>query len=105
MAIGLTGALLRMAIRNLCFMRGPRNLNAWNYMDNLKSLKQEIAKLKAENWVLRDSALRTYDGLAQKAHKYDEALKIIKNFVDDWNSEPVPKDFYIEACKFLKDNK
>jgi hypothetical protein len=46
------------------------------------ALKEENAKLKAENWVLRDSRLRTYDGLAQKADKYEtliEALKALTN--------------------------
>jgi hypothetical protein len=35
-------------------------------------LTTENAKLRAENYVLRDQGLRTYDGLAQKADAYDE---------------------------------
>lgn len=36
-----------------------------------KSLEAENARLRAENWVLKDSRLRTYDGLAQKAARAD----------------------------------
>jgi hypothetical protein len=35
-------------------------------------LTAENAKLRAENYVLRDQGLRTYDGLAQKADRADE---------------------------------
>lgn len=40
----------------------------------IEALKAENAKLKAELWTAKDAQLRTYDGLAQKADKYD-ALK------------------------------
>lgn len=40
-------------------------------------LQQQLAKAKAELWVAKDSALRTYDGLAQKADKADEFAKQI----------------------------
>ncbi len=36
--------------------------------------EKRIDELKAENWVLRDTNLRTYDGLTDKADKYDETV-------------------------------
>lgn len=41
----------------------------------IMELEDELSKTKAELWVAKDSALRTYDGLAQKADKAD-ALEI-----------------------------
>ncbi len=56
---------------------------------NIKKLKQEIARLKAENWVLRDQGLRTYDGMTQKADKYDSLLEEYNNlckFANDYEA-------------------
>lgn len=39
--------------------------------DEKDALTKELAETKAKLWVAKDSALRTYDGLAQKADKYD----------------------------------
>lgn len=49
----------------------------------VKKLEEENAKLKAENWVLRDSSLRTYDGMAMKADKYDILLQTVKQHIVD----------------------
>lgn len=50
---------------------------AFELSQQLEAANAEIAKLKAENWVLNDNNLRTYDGLAQKADKYDEARELL----------------------------
>jgi hypothetical protein len=39
-----------------------------------ESLQEENDKLKAQNWILNDRSLRTYDGMAMKADRYDELL-------------------------------
>lgn len=39
----------------------------------ISELRKEVAKLKAENWVLKDNSLRTYDGLTHKAARYEAA--------------------------------
>lgn len=46
----------------------------------INELTKEVARLKAENWVLKDSQLRTYDGLSEKADKYDR-LKIRLEYI------------------------
>lgn len=46
-----------------------------NVRKELQALKEENTKLKAQLWVANDARLRTYDGLAQKADKYDEVVK------------------------------
>lgn len=43
-----------------------------------EELKKEIALLKAKLWVAKDSQLRTYDGLTEKADKYDLAVQALK---------------------------
>lgn len=40
-----------------------------------RRLREENSRLQAENWIHKDAALRTYDGLAQKADKADELEK------------------------------
>jgi len=46
---------------------------AWTTaIERIKKLTEENAKLRAENYVLRDQGLRTYDGLAMKADMADE---------------------------------
>lgn len=40
-------------------------------------LREENTKLKAELWVAKDSALRTYDGLTTRHDRYKEALERI----------------------------
>lgn len=47
------------------------------YFDNQK----EIRKLKAENWVLKDNSLRTYDGLAQRADRADKLEEKLQNIL------------------------
>jgi hypothetical protein len=37
-----------------------------------EALQKELAETKAKLWVVKDSQLRTYDGLAQKADRADE---------------------------------
>lgn len=44
----------------------------------LQEAQKEIAELKAKLWVAKDNALRTYDGLAEKADKYDEAKEMLE---------------------------
>jgi hypothetical protein len=39
-----------------------------------KELLAEIRKLEAKLWVANDTRLRTYDGLTDKADKYDELI-------------------------------
>lgn len=45
---------------------------------HLHEAQKEIAELEAKLWVAKDSALRTYDGLADKADKYDEANEMLE---------------------------
>ena len=42
------------------------------FIQEIDELKSENKKLKAKLRVARDSQLRTYDGLSEKADKYDE---------------------------------
>ena len=51
------------------------------YLDNLINVIEKSAydKLLAENYVLRDANLRTYDGLAQRHARYKKALISICN--------------------------
>ena len=44
--------------------------------------QKEVAKLKAELWVAKDSMLRTYDGLAQKADACDRMRESIRSILD-----------------------
>ena len=44
------------------------------FRQELDTLRAENDKLKAQLWVAKDSALRTYDGLAEKADKYDALM-------------------------------
>lgn len=46
----------------------------------IAELEKENKRLKATNWVLKDSQLRTYDGMAQKADKYDALVKTVERF-------------------------
>jgi hypothetical protein len=47
-------------------------------MGLVEELEERIKQLEAELWVARDSALRTYDGLAQKADMADELAEALK---------------------------
>lgn len=58
------------------------NKEAKDYCDELFELKKENLKqaillqtLRAELWVAKDSQLRTYDGMAQKADRVDDVEK------------------------------
>lgn len=44
---------------------------AMHQATRIKELETENSKLKAENWVRKDAALRTYDGLSEKAARAD----------------------------------
>ncbi len=58
-------------------IRNEKN-NVEALTDVARKLKSKTAKLKAQNWVLKDNNLRTYDGMAQKADAYDDAIKEIE---------------------------
>ena len=59
--------------------------------ERITELTKENAKLRAENYVLRDQGLRTYDGLAQKADRADELQRKL--------------EIAASALKFMRDNR
>lgn len=65
------------------------------------SLKTEIMKLKSEIWVHKDSALRTYDGLAIKADKYDIMLRVLEPKIEALEQFLNPK----HVVEFIKETK
>lgn len=44
----------------------------------LAAAEKENTELKAKLWVAKDSQLRTYDGLTEKADKYDALLSLAR---------------------------
>lgn len=66
----------------------------------LLEAQKEIAELKAKLWVAKDSSLRTYDGLAEKADKYDEAKEILEKMVAQLES--ISKNSCCEQCQQAK---
>jgi hypothetical protein len=62
---------------NIGLMRQVKNLES-----KIELLESAQLKLKAENWVLRDQGLRTYDGLAMKADKYDVLVKLVQAHIE-----------------------
>lgn len=44
----------------------------------LEAAEKKIKELEAKLWVAKDNSLRTYDGLADKADKYDEANEMLE---------------------------
>lgn len=69
----------------------------------LEASEQKIKELEAKLWVAKDNSLRTYDGLAEKADKYDEAKEMLEKMAtainkaiynDDYGSEvdEIPMD-------------
>ncbi len=69
--------------------------------DENAKLKAEVIKLKAELWVHKDSALRTYDGMSIKAQKYDVLTKVVKDKVEHIEKFLNP----IHVNEFVKDMK
>lgn len=70
-----------------------------------KTLMDANTQLKAENWVLRDKGLRTYDGLAEKADRADELARqndIMRTALEDYakgkNSDAVYDEFGCGCC-------
>jgi len=58
------------------------------YKDNdlIKLVDAEsFDKLAAENWVLHDTNLRTYDGMARRADKYDKVMRLLVKLAEDIN--------------------
>jgi len=41
--------------------------------------EEKIVRLKAELWVSKDSQLRTYDGMAQRADMADKLAKVLES--------------------------
>ncbi len=66
-----------------------------------KELEEEISQLKAQNWVLKDNSLRTYDGLAQKADKFDKLKDTCQNTVGSWLSAALEDP---AVCQEMKDD-
>lgn len=54
------------------------NLELETLKIKLQAAEKKIKELEAKLWVAKDSALRTYDGLADKADKYDEANEMLE---------------------------
>lgn len=52
-------------------------------VNEIESLKKENQNLKAQNYVLKDAQLRTYDGLAQRADMAEELATALRALVDD----------------------
>lgn len=52
------------------------------YQAENERLEKENSELKAQIWVLKDSQLRTYDGLAQKADRHDRMEAALRAVVD-----------------------
>jgi hypothetical protein len=50
-------------------------------MGLVEELEERIKQLEAQLWVARDSALRTYDGLAQKADMADELAEALEQMI------------------------
>lgn len=44
----------------------------------LRDAEARIKELEAKLWVAKDNSLRTYDGMAEKADKYDEAKEMME---------------------------
>ncbi len=44
----------------------------------LSNAEQRLRKQSAELWVAKDSQLRTYDGLAEKADKFDDLVRAFR---------------------------
>ncbi len=50
-------------------------------------LTKKISKLEAGLWVAKDSQLRTYDGLATKAHQRDALVAALRDLVHMYDLE------------------
>lgn len=69
----------------------------------LQEAQKEIAELKAKLWVAKDNALRNYDGLAEKADKYDEAKEMLEKMASAINKAIYNDDYGSEADEIPMD--
>lgn len=52
-----------------------------DFVAEYDALKEENSKLRAQLWVANDSSLRTYDGMADKADRYDKLLEAVNSAI------------------------